>query len=326
MLRALVSRGVRRRLVEEGFAVVDGALPLSVVRVARSEISSLGRRGALHANHTHVLGVGAGGEARLVAKGGIMEADVGVETVAVNEASPTLSALFRDQSLMDALEEGACPTDGAYEGMGAFAGQRLKVQLNEGGGACFPVHCDTDARGVDARRVTAIVYLNEGWTPAQGGQLRLYPFPWPHVDVEPEAGRMVLFHSASMLHRVLPARDERLCLTLWLHAAEGPTGGRPERPRWVPDTDGLRRACPDDPEGMEALLAPRLWMSFARLALAPEWRRSLEESHPDTPERRALLERNDAEMGIIRHALASRLGGDAARVDALASMLPLAQR
>lgn len=64
----------------------------------------------------------------------------------------------------------------------------------------LPQHFDSDAT-LDGRRVTAIIYLNDGWRPGSGGELRLYPFPAPPVDVEPLADRMCLFASTSMLHR-----------------------------------------------------------------------------------------------------------------------------
>lgn len=63
-----------------------------------------------------------------------------------------------------------------------------------------PQHFDSDAT-LDGRRVTAIIYLNDGWQPGCGGELRLYPFPAPPVDVEPLADRMCLFASTNMLHR-----------------------------------------------------------------------------------------------------------------------------
>ncbi len=38
----------------------------------------------------------------------------------------------------------------------------IKLQVNTGGGGCFPLHLDSDER-LDGRRVTAIFYLNPGW-------------------------------------------------------------------------------------------------------------------------------------------------------------------
>jgi hypothetical protein len=39
--------------------------------------------------------------------------------------------------------------------------QAVKAQVNEGGGGAFPIHFDSDEQ-LDGRRVTAILYLNEG--------------------------------------------------------------------------------------------------------------------------------------------------------------------
>ena len=47
---------------------------------------------------------------------------------------------------------------------------------------------------VPHRRVTAILYLNEGWTPSQGGELLLYPSGSEEsVRVDPRLGRMILY-------------------------------------------------------------------------------------------------------------------------------------
>lgn len=39
--------------------------------------------------------------------------------------------------------------------------QAAKLQYNCGGGGCFPLHFDSD-ESLDARKVTAIFYLNPG--------------------------------------------------------------------------------------------------------------------------------------------------------------------
>ena len=67
--------------------------------------------------------------------------------------------------------------------------------------------------GQDNRRVTAIVYLNEGWIPAHGGQLRLHVAP--PVDLEPTLDRLVVFRSAVVEHEVLEAHTDRWALTAW---------------------------------------------------------------------------------------------------------------
>lgn len=62
------------------------------------------------------------------------------------------------------------------------------------------MHCDSDV-SLDSRLVTAILYLNHNWSASDGGQLRLYPFPYAHIDVEPVADRLVLFSSRYLVHR-----------------------------------------------------------------------------------------------------------------------------
>lgn len=48
--------------------------------------------------------------------------------------------------------------------------------------------------GRQVLRVTALFYLNEGWTSEHGGELRVYPYPSAPVKIAPLLGRVVLFH------------------------------------------------------------------------------------------------------------------------------------
>jgi len=82
------------------------------------------------------------------------------------------------------------------------------------------------------REITCLLYLNHGWDAERcGGCLRLHPADRTAspattaggaapVDVEPTAGRMVLFDAGKQMHEVLPCRGdegvERLALTLWI--------------------------------------------------------------------------------------------------------------
>lgn len=89
-------------------------------------------------------------------------------------------------------------------------------------GAFYRRHLD-NSRGTSARLVTAILYLNEDWKAADCGQLRLYTDGsdgGEYLDVFPEAGKLVLFHSTRFWHEVMPARRERFSLTGWLRARE----------------------------------------------------------------------------------------------------------
>jgi SM-20-related protein len=80
-------------------------------------------------------------------------------------------------------------------------------------GERYALHADRFAR--DARRVlSTVLYLNAGWTPADGGALRLHPEGAAPVDVLPLGGTLVVFAS-DLAHEVLPARRVRLSLAGW---------------------------------------------------------------------------------------------------------------
>ncbi|MNU05986.1 hypothetical protein D3C72_2509970 [compost metagenome] len=66
-------------------------------------------------------------------------------------------------------------------------------------------------------------YLNEAWPQDAGGQIRLYLDAdcREFVDVEPEAGTLVLFLSDRFWHEVLPARQQRLSVTGWYRRRGG---------------------------------------------------------------------------------------------------------
>lgn len=76
----------------------------------------------------------------------------------------------------------------------------------------------------DRRTLTVIVYLNENWTAADGGQLRF----WPEenndqidnpinnpIEIAPTGGTLVTFLSDRFWHEVAPAKRQRLSLTGW---------------------------------------------------------------------------------------------------------------
>ena len=58
----------------------------------------------------------------------------------------------------------------------------IKVQLNTGCGGCFPMHFDTTQQ-VSDRQITGTLYLNPKWKQGDGGELRVYPFPYQYVCI-----------------------------------------------------------------------------------------------------------------------------------------------
>ncbi|AWY41783.1 2OG-Fe(II) oxygenase [Pseudomonas putida] len=81
-------------------------------------------------------------------------------------------------------------------------------------GAFYLKHVDR-FRDDDRRAVSAVVYLNDGWLPEHGGQLRMYLGEDTQHDVVPTGGCLVVFLSGEVPHEVLPATRERLSLTGW---------------------------------------------------------------------------------------------------------------
>ncbi|WLG84621.1 2OG-Fe(II) oxygenase [Pseudomonas cucumis] len=81
-------------------------------------------------------------------------------------------------------------------------------------GAFYLKHVDR-FRDDDRRMVSAVIYLNDGWLPEHGGQLRMYLDEGFEHDVVPTGGCLVVFLSAEVPHEVLPATRDRLSLTGW---------------------------------------------------------------------------------------------------------------
>ena len=98
-----------------------------------------------------------------------------------------------------------------------------------GGGARYRPHLDRWASEVSNRReLTFLVYVNVGWDAQKvGGHLRLHPDPNNPgegcVDIEPVAGRLVIFESGKQMHEVCESAlgADRLALTLWVEYEEG---------------------------------------------------------------------------------------------------------
>jgi hypoxia-inducible factor (prolyl hydroxylase) len=122
--------------------------------------------------------------------------------------------------------------------LGSIASRsKAMVTCYPGGGARYVRHCDNSCdtgRGerCNGRRLTAILYLNDGWSPLHGGELRLYaPFAPkgvpPIADVAPIANRLILFYADYRVpHEVLPAHMARLAITTWYFDRDEHTAAR----------------------------------------------------------------------------------------------------
>ena len=79
-------------------------------------------------------------------------------------------------------------------------------------GARYARHLDRSPAGAE-RVVSLVIYLNEEWNDADGGELRLYCEPV--VDIVPRGGTLVLFRSERFEHEVRPTLAARRSLTGW---------------------------------------------------------------------------------------------------------------
>lgn len=102
-----------------------------------------------------------------------------------------------------------------FLGLKSFEGHFARYPI----GSFYKRHLD-QFHAVPHRIVTVILYLNDSWSEADGGQLRMY-FPKEDgservEDVLPIGGRLVVFLSEEIPHEVLPTHKERISITGWL--------------------------------------------------------------------------------------------------------------
>ncbi len=70
----------------------------------------------------------------------------------------------------------------------------------------------------DARVVSAVCYLNDGWQAADGGELVIWPQPRTRTvaaTVLPEAGTLACFLSEQVPHEVRPTQRDRCSIAGW---------------------------------------------------------------------------------------------------------------
>jgi SM-20-related protein len=93
-------------------------------------------------------------------------------------------------------------------------------------GRGYARHVDQSS-GSSARRLSLILYLNEGWPSEAGGELELYDAQGGCRRIEPLAGRLVCFLTEGREHAVLAAHQDRFSVTGWFRGRETADGGGP---------------------------------------------------------------------------------------------------
>eukprot|EP00466_Bigelowiella_natans_P006580 jgi/Bigna1/88161/estExt_fgenesh1_pg.C_280196 len=270
---------VAKSLRQLGYAVVDGVVEPSVAKGLKAEIQTLKSGNVMYKNATHI--VSRDGNTHYLEKSQIFEWDTMHPLWEKHvDIIPTIDVLHKDTSLVDCLNEHIPGLD--------LESQTLKVQHNAGSGGCFPIHFDTDP-GLDGRAVTAILYLNEQWEPSHGGHITLYPWPYEKVEIEPIFGRLVMFSSAHMPHRVTPSiATERQCLTVWISRSITSTVKKDEARKM--EKDAVRSLIAQgDMASFKSFMHPLCRRLLAKAMLSQEWERSIVEAHDEGPAREAAL-------------------------------------
>jgi len=117
--------------------------------------------------------------------------------------------------------------------------ERLRIGLNEAtflGLFSFECHYSLYPRGAfyrrhsdcirddDARVLSCLLYLNDTWTAADGGALRLYLPGNDTRDIVPIGGTLLCFLANRYEHEVLPATRERLAVSGWFRRRRAQPG------------------------------------------------------------------------------------------------------
>lgn len=218
------------------------------------EIQLLHEQQLLYSNKTYYEGKKEKGKfiySYAVSKPNIFELDILDENV--RTLIPALNELYTNKSIMNHLNT-IFPELSLNE-------IEVKVQYNAGNNGCFPMHIDTSP-SVSHRQLTALLYLNPNWKKEDGGELRFYPFPYSHLDIEPVFDRLVFFCSHQMLHRVLPSKAPRYCLTIWFSGTN---------PIPFPRQMDLK----EYDQVLSFLVTPKNKVPLSKLIFAKEWAESV---------------------------------------------------
>lgn len=296
------------------------------------EILSLKQYDIMLANNTALLDPTTGAT-KLLPKRNILEMETSFDDV--RPLLPHLEALHWDTHMIDRFNELL-----SAHGVHHLRSQAIKVQLNTGSGGCFPLHYDAHFTDGSRRVLSSILYLNDNYDMARdGGALRLYPFPYAPVDIEPVADRWTIFSSPLMLHRVLPSTaSQRLCLTVWFATDAPNTITSP--PVFNPSTaliDATHAASSTTPalwpgmmehqreqselrwSALSYLLSPINRKHLSRLVYRDEWAQSLIDSHHDGNQRDTVVSSHHRDCDRIARAFQLPLtlvnGGGAAMIN-----------
>mmetsp|Transcript_100344 Transcript_100344/g.323852 ORF Transcript_100344/g.323852 Transcript_100344/m.323852 type:complete len:520 (+) Transcript_100344:39-1598(+) len=292
-LASAITDTVLHDLQAKGFAILDAALPTGLCSQLRSEMEALLEHDQYWESQTYGSDEGA-------LHHNIVETTLDFREVP--RYAPIFSRMEQDQGLLQQLRR--------LPSLQNLEMQHLRLQVNKGNGGCYTMHTDSGVTesesGSQILKATALFYLNEDWREGDGGELRLFPFPRPPVEIAPLNGRLVLFEPR-MVHEVLPNFRRRFCFTLWCAAGEEASGGNSFLDMELDSVTGLEQAVATSeaarramgnlgphagatPWPLRALFLPELRPLIVRYVWRACELEAAQRSHHDGPQKRAMLE------------------------------------
>ncbi|MES2456757.1 MAG: 2OG-Fe(II) oxygenase [Bacteroidota bacterium] len=82
-------------------------------------------------------------------------------------------------------------------------------------GSFYKKHID-QFRNDDSRKYSMVMYLNEDWLAADGGELCIHHSESQRQHISPDSGKSVFFKSNELEHEVLVTNKPRMSITGWL--------------------------------------------------------------------------------------------------------------
>ena len=191
--------GPLHTLEQNGYAILPDFLPQAVTAALLAECQDLYNRGK-----THIAGIGRGNHHQ------VLPAVRNDQMLWLDGAHLSATQTIYWQAMEDLRQR----LNRTYF-LGLVDYECHYAQYPAGG--YYKRHRDV-FQGTNRRRISSVFYMNVGWTPADGGQLRLFIPQGPGhatVDILPAAGTLVMFDS-QMEHEVLPTQAVRHSLAGWL--------------------------------------------------------------------------------------------------------------
>jgi len=196
-----------QRLMQSGYVVIDEWLPADKT----AEVSTL-----VQTSLANFPDFGQDGIEWHYKEPRSARADIATDLVPGQR--PTTDSIFADY-LLPAYAE---LEEDLRQCVALKGNKQQQLAWYQGNGLGYSAHFDAwpvDDPESDIRKVTAILYCNKSWEPSHGGALKIWLLDHEgaeEVEIEPHAGRLLIFLSGCIRHEVSPAHRQRVAFTTWL--------------------------------------------------------------------------------------------------------------